>query len=278
MKELDKIEENFNHHIKHLENRLKYCEAVAKQYEEMYNQLKKELAVLSDRQGNIQQVYDYMTRIGSQIAVKNPDKTTFLNPLKKELSMDKEKEKKLELLKKFKFKVHDIVFYVNEPLKKISQETIYDVRIYGKHPRYFIQGQDQKIIGNIDECNLFKDYSAALDELEVRIRDSGRKPLNESERWKMNPLKTHEEKMEKRLEIINKSDFRINDKVFYLDEGYNKVFERIIDEVDIFYQNTRYRLKGTIGYVDESHIFKTEAKALAQLEKWNRSEENDRQS
>lgn len=63
-----------------IEKQLAYAVAVAKQYESMFAQIEQKLTALGDRQGNIQAVYDYMVKVGSQIAKHNPNGTAFLIP------------------------------------------------------------------------------------------------------------------------------------------------------------------------------------------------------
>jgi hypothetical protein len=135
--------------IEALDRRVRYCESVASQYEQMFKQLQMEMRAISDRQGNIQQVYDYMTRIGSQIAVKNPDRTAFLSPIRKELPMDE--TKKLELMSKFKFKVGDEVWYADEALNWCHKHTVQAIDIIDRHPRYCLEN----IFGYVDESKLF---------------------------------------------------------------------------------------------------------------------------
>lgn len=86
MNELEKIDEPKKRcgcakRIADLERRIKYCEGVAKQYEQMYAQLERKFQVMNDRQNNIQAVYDYMTQIGSTLVRKKASSHTFLNPL-----------------------------------------------------------------------------------------------------------------------------------------------------------------------------------------------------
>lgn len=66
--------------IAELERRVAYCESVAKQYEQMYTQLERQMKSLADRHGNIQLVYDYMVKVGSTLVTKDQDKTALLNP------------------------------------------------------------------------------------------------------------------------------------------------------------------------------------------------------
>lgn len=147
--------EDRNAYIKDLECRVSYCERVAKEYEMMFKQIQMEMNALADRQGNIQQVYDYMTRIGSEIAVKNPHKTTFLSPIKKALPMDK--AHRLELMSEFEFKVGDVVFYARENTNEISEHVITGIDIIERRPRYCLTD----IFGYVDESKLFKIKEAA---------------------------------------------------------------------------------------------------------------------
>jgi hypothetical protein len=135
--------------IEELERRVKYCEAVASQYEMMLKQVHSKLKVLEDRQGNIQQVYDYMTRVGSAIAIKEPHDIKRLNPMRKSLPMNE--QQRLELIKKFKFKAGDEVYYAREVENNVSYHLVNAVDIMDKHPRYCIS----EIIGYVDESKLF---------------------------------------------------------------------------------------------------------------------------
>lgn len=65
--------------IKMLEERVEYCESVARQYEYMYKDLERKIKTLDDRQGNVQAIYDYMLKVGSSLAAKNPHGAVFLN-------------------------------------------------------------------------------------------------------------------------------------------------------------------------------------------------------
>ena len=105
--ELEKIVKNQESLIEELIRRIKYCESVSQQYEMMLKQVHNKLKVLEDRQGNIQQVYDYMTRVGSEIAIKTPHEVKRLNPMRKSLPISQ--QQRLELIKKFKFKAGDEV-------------------------------------------------------------------------------------------------------------------------------------------------------------------------
>jgi hypothetical protein len=156
--------ENFNSIIEQLVKRIKHCEEVACQYKLMFDQLESKLKVLTDREGNIQQVYDYMIRIGSQITVKNPDRTAYLSPLTNLLPKDDKKYKKiLEVIKKAKFKVGEKVFYANESDDSVTlMIEIIAIDVIDKHPRYCLEG----ILGYIDECKLFKTYEEARRQLD----------------------------------------------------------------------------------------------------------------
>lgn len=147
-------------YIKNLERRVRYCESVAQNYEMMFKQLQSEMRAIADRQGNIQQVYDYLTRVGSSIAIKQPHEKKFLNPITK--ALPKDSQKYLEALRTFKFKVGDEVFYANESFNKVSRETISGIDVIDKHPRYCFEG----ILGYIDESKLFHTEERARDQLD----------------------------------------------------------------------------------------------------------------
>ena len=134
-------------YIKELERRIKYCEDVARRYEEMYIQLQRELKALADRQGNIQAVYDYMTKVGSTVVTKRKDRVAFLN-----VNND---PKRLEI--KTKFKAYDEVYYADEPNNKVSKHIVKGIDFIDRHPRYSIS----EIFGYVDESKLFATESQA---------------------------------------------------------------------------------------------------------------------
>jgi tRNA/tmRNA/rRNA uracil-C5-methylase (TrmA/RlmC/RlmD family) len=141
--------------IEDLERRIRYCEAVASQYKSMFEQLESKLKAFSDRQGNIQQVYDYLTRVGSSIAIKTPHKRKFLNRMSR--SLPASDQKTLELMKKFKFKAGDEVYYADEHNNRITYHLVQAVDIIDEHPRYCISD----IFGYVDESKLFKSEEEA---------------------------------------------------------------------------------------------------------------------
>lgn len=157
MKDLEKKKQS---RIDELERRIVYCERVAQEYEMMCRQLQNQIKALADRQGNIQQVYDYLTRVGSSIAIKEPHDKKFLNPISKTLPPTDKKY--FDLLKTFKFKAGDEVYYANESTNSVSYHLVNGVDIIDKHPRYCIS----EIFGYIDESKLFKTQSEAKRQLD----------------------------------------------------------------------------------------------------------------
>lgn len=156
--------------IEELERRVVYCELVAREYEMMCRQLQSQIKALGDRQGNIQQVYDYLTRVGSSIVIKEPHEKKFLNPISKTLPPTDKKY--LELLKTFKFKAGDKVYYARENDNFVSHHLVNAVDIIDKHPRYCIS----EIFGYVDESKLFFTENQAQWQLDEwnRSRDVGR--------------------------------------------------------------------------------------------------------
>ncbi len=130
-----------DHRIEELERRLEYCEQVAREYHNMYQQLQRELKTLADRQGNIQAVYDYMTKVGSTIVTKKKDRIAFLN----------KNNDPLRLNKKSKFNVHDTVWYADEHNAIVHQEFVKAIDWIDGNPRYCLT----QIFGYIDESKLF---------------------------------------------------------------------------------------------------------------------------
>lgn len=145
--------------IEELENRIRYCEAVAQEYKNMFKQLEQKLKALDDRQGNIQMVYDYLTRVGSDLTKNNPNLKRTLNPISKTLSPTDEKY--LELIKIFKFKLGDKVYYANEGENYVSDHMVNGIDIFDKHHRYTIS----EIFGYVDEHKLFTTESEAQSQL-----------------------------------------------------------------------------------------------------------------
>lgn len=148
----NELEATIKHHddyIKQLERRVQHCEAVARQYEMMCRQLQSQMKVLADRQGNIQMVYDYLTRVGSELVIKEPHLKRTLNPISKTLPPTDKKY--LELMKKFKFKVGDEVYYAQEIDNFISYHLVNGIDIIDEHPRYIISN----VFGYVDESRLF---------------------------------------------------------------------------------------------------------------------------
>ena len=72
--------EIFDTKLKNIQSQLDRCESVCKQYEAMYEQLERKMKAIGDRHMNIQGVYDYMVKVGSEIAKHNPNGTAFLLP------------------------------------------------------------------------------------------------------------------------------------------------------------------------------------------------------
>jgi hypothetical protein len=159
-------DEDRDAYIKNLERRVRYCEGVAQQYASMFKQLQMEMKALSDRQGNIQQVYDYMTKVGSAIAIKTPHEKKFLNPITKSMPMSE--QQRLELIKKFKFKAGDEVYYANEATSHVSYHLVNGVDIIDKHPRYSLS----EIFGYVDESKLFATEEQAQKQLDEWRRAS----------------------------------------------------------------------------------------------------------
>lgn len=158
--EVEKIAKKQESRIEELERRVTYCEKVAHEYEMLCRQLQSQMKALADRQGNIQQVYDYLTRVGSSIVIKEPHEKKFLNPISKSLPMS-EKER-VELTRKFKFKAGDEVYYARELDNYVSYHLVNAVDIIDKHPRYCIS----EIFGYVDESKLFSTESEAQWQLE----------------------------------------------------------------------------------------------------------------
>lgn len=129
--------------IDELERRIRYCEAVAEQYKSMFMQLESKLKAFSDRQNNIQMVYDYLTKVGSSLTNKKRHEKKFLNPMTN--------QQKLELMKKFAFKAGDEVYYADEHNSRVTYHLVNGVDVIDKHPRYSISD----IFGYIDESKLF---------------------------------------------------------------------------------------------------------------------------
>lgn len=154
-KELEVTLKQRDSRIEELERRVKYCESIAREYGNMCKQLQSQIKSLADRQGNIQMVYDYLTRVGSEIAIKEPHLKRFLNPMSKVLAVDD--TQRLELLKKFKFKAGDEIYYADEFNNRVTYHLINGVDIIDKHPRYCLS----QIIGYVDESKLFKTESEA---------------------------------------------------------------------------------------------------------------------
>lgn len=142
-----------------LERRVRYCEEIARQYAKMYEQLQRELNILLDRQNNIQTLYDYLTRVGSDISKKNPDLKRSLNPITKTLSPTDKRYN--ELIKSFKFKAGDDIYYADELNDCVTYHLVNAVDIIDEHPRYKISD----IHGYVDEGKLFKTEGEAHDQL-----------------------------------------------------------------------------------------------------------------
>lgn len=138
--------------IENLERRVRYCEQVAENYADMYMQLQRELKTLQDRQGNIQAVYDYMTKVGSTIVTKKKDRVAFLNP----------NNDPLRLAKKSKFNLGDVVFYADERNKVTLEQTVTAIDWMNGHPRYCLS----HIFGYVDESKLFATEREAKDQLD----------------------------------------------------------------------------------------------------------------
>ena len=156
MNDLEKVApDERDSRIENLERRIRYCENVASQYKMMFEQLESKLKAFSDRQGNIQQVYDYLTRVGSSIAIKTPHERKFLNRMAR--SLPASDQKTLELMKKFKFKAGDEVYYADKHNNRVTYHLVNAVDIIDKHPRYCIS----EIFGYIDESKLFKTQEEA---------------------------------------------------------------------------------------------------------------------
>lgn len=150
--------------IEELEHRIKYCEAVAHEYEIMCRQLQSQIKALSDRHGNIQQVYDYLTRVGSSIAIKEPHEKKFLNPITKEIPLSE--KKKMELMKKFKFKAGDEVYFADERNNHVSYHLVNGVDIIDEHPRYCLS----EIFGYVDESRIFSTQEEARCQIDEWLR------------------------------------------------------------------------------------------------------------
>lgn len=167
MKDLEKIPDDpRDDRIAVLERRIEYCEAVASQYKMMYQQLQDQLRAFNDRQSNIQMVYDYLTRVGSDLTIKNPHLKRTLNPISKTLPPTDKKY--MELINSFKFKAGDEVYYADEHNNLVSYHLVNSVDIIDKHPRYCISG----IFGYIDESKLFATEEKARDKLDEWKRAS----------------------------------------------------------------------------------------------------------
>lgn len=153
-KEIEKVApDKRDARIESLERRVRYCEEVARQYEHMYEQLKRELKTLQDRQGNIQAVYDYMTKVGSTVVTKRKDRIAFLNRNNDPLRLDR----------KSKFNVGDEVWYADERNGFAISHVVQGIDWIGRHPRYSLQG----LLGYVDESKLFatkEDAEWQLDE------------------------------------------------------------------------------------------------------------------
>jgi|SRR6185436_525174 len=171
MTDLVELKKQHESEIDSLKRRIEYCEAVASQYKMMFQQLEGKLKVLADRQSNIQMVYDYLTRVGSDVAVKNPHLKRTLNPMAKILPPSDPKY--FELMKTFKFKAGDEVYYANERDNRVSYHLINGIDIIDKHPRYCISD----VIGYIDESKLFTSQSEAQWQLDEWNRMS-QEPFN----------------------------------------------------------------------------------------------------
>lgn len=165
-KDLESTLKKKDSRIDELERRVQYCEAVAREYEMMCKQLQSQIKALADRQGNIQQVYDYLTRVGSEIAIKEPHQKKFLNPISKALPPTDKRY--LELMKTFKFKAGDEVYYARENDNYVSHHLVNGVDIIDKHPRYCLS----EIFGYVDESKLFKTQQEAQWQLDEWIRTS----------------------------------------------------------------------------------------------------------
>ena len=126
-----------------LEQRIKKCEAVSSQYEQIFNQLEQKMKALADRHGNVQAVYDYMVKVGSTIVTKKIDHVAFLNP--------NSDPKRVAEIKK-KYNAGDTVYYADERNNKVTKSFIKNIDVIGKHPRYCVDG----FFGYIDESNLFE--------------------------------------------------------------------------------------------------------------------------
>lgn len=167
MKDLEKVAfDPRDARIEELEKRVRYCEQVASQYKYMFDQLESKLKAFNDRQQNIQMVYDYLTRVGSEIAIKTPHQKKFLNPISKTLPPTDKKY--FELMKSFKFKVGDEVFYASEYNNNVSYHLVNAIDIIDKHPRYCISN----VFGYVDESKLFKTESEAQWQLDEWNRSS----------------------------------------------------------------------------------------------------------
>lgn len=151
--ELEIVIKERDSRIEQLERRIEYCEEVARQYERMFRQLEEKMKSFSDRANNIQAVYDYLTRVGSDLSNKKSREKRFLTPMS-----DKQE---IELKKTFKFKAGDEVFYVNTNDQIVTYHIVNAVEVMDKHPRYVISG----ISGYINEYKLFGCEKEAAEQL-----------------------------------------------------------------------------------------------------------------
>ncbi len=165
-KDLETILKKQESVIEQLERRVKYCESIAREYALMFKQLEMKSKALEDRQGNIQQVYDYLTKVGSAIVIKEPHEKKFLNPISKTLPPTDKKY--LDLMKTFKFKAGDEVYYANERENYVSHHFVNGVDIIDKHPRYCIS----EIFGYVDESTLFATENEAKWQLDEWLKTS----------------------------------------------------------------------------------------------------------
>jgi hypothetical protein len=134
-----------------LESRVRKLEAIASNWEHMYQQLEAKMKALADRQGNVQAVYDYMVKVGSTIVTKKTDHVAFLNP-----NNDPKR-----LNRKNKFEVGDLVYYADEPKNKVFAYVIKGIDYIDGHPRYCLED----LFGYVDESKLFGSEREALNQL-----------------------------------------------------------------------------------------------------------------
>lgn len=145
--------EIYKDQIERLERRVARCEEIAKQYADMYKQLETKMRALSDKEGNIQALYDYLTKVGSSLNKKKLGNQKWLN--------ENDDPKRLKV--PHKFSVGDTVWCAYEREQYVRQHVVDHIDFFGGHPRYCLS----ETFGYTDESKLFATDNEAREQLEL---------------------------------------------------------------------------------------------------------------